>query len=117
MTKEEAETLLYRWGDWSRRHPGIGFSSISVLGRMIEQGPGAGHGDINQGIAMPDNIEHCEKAVCKMERQIRKAIVTKYIYRVAQADAAKRFHCGRAELRRRLDAGVMFLAGSVAFAT
>ena len=115
MTKEEAETLLYRWGDWSRRHPGIGFSSISVIGRMIEQGPGAGHGDVNQGIGMPDDIEHCEKAVCKMEILIKKDIVTKYIYRVSQIHAAKRLHCDRNEIRRRLDAGIMFLAGSMAF--
>ena len=115
MTKEEAETLLYRWGDWSRSNSNLDYSSMSIIGRMIEQGPGAGHADRNQEISMPDDIAHCEKMVCKMEKIIKKAVITKYVFRVSQADAAKRFHCDRNEVRRRLDAGAMFLAGSFAF--
>ena len=112
MTKEESETLLWKWGDWSRKTGGTG---KSILGRMIDQGPGAGHVDVNPPIAMPCNIEHCEKVICRMPTVIKKAVITKYVYRVSQSDAAKRFHCDRNEIRRRLDAGAMFLAGYFSF--
>lgn len=114
MTKEEAENLLLRWGDWSRSHSDLDYSSISIIGRMVEQGPGAGHADSNAEIAMPEDIAHCEKMVCRMSDIVKKAVKTKYVFRVTQEEAAKRLKCGRAEFRRRLDDGAMFLAGSLA---
>lgn len=116
MDKGEAESLLHRWGQWSRSHSGLDFSSLSIIGRMIEQGPGAGHAGTGQTISMPDDIAHCEKIICRMSKSIRKTLVSKYVFGLSQKELAKYYHCDRNEIRRRIDNGVMFLAGAIAFA-
>lgn len=114
MTKDSADDLLYRWGVWSWHHFGLGYPRENTIGRVMREGPGAGHSSVKADIPMPDDIALAERAVLKMEAETRKAIKCKYILKMTDKDGSKRCRCGRTEYRNRLDQGIMFLAGMLA---
>lgn len=108
----DAEVLLCRWGDWSRRNSDIGYSRISTIGKMMKEGGGAGYVSIAAGLAMPDDIAHAERIVCLVSIDIKRSLKAKYIWGLTERDAAEKFGCSRITHRQRIKNGIMFLAGS-----
>lgn len=112
--KREAEDLLFRWGRWSRDNPGLKFSSCSTLGRVIEEGPGAGQVSRGTQIPMPEPIELCEQIVLSMPSDLQDAIIAKYVHRLRDMDASKSIHHGITQYRVLVMNGVMWTAGYLA---
>ena len=104
----ESESMLWRWGCWSRENPR---SEISVLGRVKEEGAGAGHISTKPEIYMPPSVELVEHAILGMEDEIKTAIILKYHHRKNSKDGGKELHCHPRHFNRLISNGICFVAG------
>ena len=108
---KDAETLLRLWGRWSRDNPGLLISSVSVIGRCMQEGAGASHVRAKDVITMPTLVELTEAIVLEMSDDLRDAIVLKFVRKMYARDACKLVHCGTSEYYNRVNLGVMFTTG------
>jgi hypothetical protein len=69
---------LEAWGAWAKESEAHAWPSVTLLGRMIEQGPGAGQSS-KPPIAMPDEIAAVDAAVCRLNAIDKKAVQLYYI--------------------------------------
>ncbi len=109
-----ADDLLWRWGDWSRHYFGLGYPRESVIGRVMREGPGAGHATVKAEIPIPPDVARAESAVLAMDGHIRQAVKYCYIQRMTIRDGAKRCRCSQTEYRDRIKRAVGFVAGWLA---
>jgi hypothetical protein len=75
---KQVHLRLEAWGAWAKESEIRAWPSITILGRMMEQGSGAGQ----QGrppISMPEEISQVDAAVCKLGDIDRRAVKLYYI--------------------------------------
>ena len=110
QVKTDADHLLWNWGRWSRGNPGLLLSSRNILGRILDEGPGASHEHPGE-IPMPSLVQLIENIVLAMPIDMRNAVVMKYVRRFTDRDGCKRVKCGATEFRNRVNMGVSFTSG------
>jgi len=113
MDIKQADSLLARWGDWSRDNRHNGFSSICILYRTEKEGGGAAHSQEYQGIVMPDDIAKAEACILMMDNKTRFAVKLKYIGREIDLKACNRCRCGITTYRQLIERAKCFVAWSM----
>ena len=113
MDTTTAKERLQDWGDFMRGQPNHGFPTTSIIGRCIDDGPGASHDTGASSIETPPDIQHVEKVVLSMEPPIKKVIRHKYIFGHTQEETATLIGKSRPTVEKRLEAGVTYLAGTL----
>ena len=74
------EMRLGRWGRLARgRWENLGIGERSVLGRMIEEGPGAGQVSDWAAHHLPDDVVEVDGAVAKLPKRYRRAVKLHYL--------------------------------------
>lgn len=79
MSIETAEVMLYQWGAWVRGNDNLGFSSLSVIGRCIDEGPGASHSTVQGEPHMSVSVEVTEQAILEMPKVLQRVCKHRYI--------------------------------------
>jgi len=117
MTKEDAEQLLKNWADWSDSRDSLLFSSTN---HIVPAGEGSAAHSVAY-IPMPPKVELVEQIMvslkmseCRQLRQIYTAVKHVYIYKTSQITAATRMNCQRETISRRINEGIMYIAGRLA---
>ena len=110
MNKSDADTILARWGSWVRTHSDIGYNKENTIGRMMREGLGAGHSDLNLIENMPPEVEIAERIILKMSKEAQKAVKVKYLARLPNNDAAKKCRCNVDQYLSLVDKAVNFTA-------
>ena len=105
----EAEVLLSAWGCWNRGNASLDYPRLSVIGRVIEQGPGASHTTIPGEPDMSPAVQLVERFILTLKPPFRYAINHRYIYNSPDNYAAKRLHCSPDIYRNRLDSAAELL--------
>ena len=113
MTKEDAETLLTKWGEWQQGNQNIGYSPINTIGRLIEQGgDGASQSTTPVIPDMDDDVQRVENALNDIkDKRTHKVIRGIYIYEMSIRGMASDYGITRDEIKIRLDACANFIAG------
>lgn len=114
MNKDLAEVMLITWGDWSKHFMSLGIPRENIIKRMMIEGSGASHSASVQAISMPDSVSLTELIVGEMEKPIRDAVISKYVYDMSERSGGSRYKCGRYKFAQRINNGVMFVAGWMA---
>ena len=74
------EMRLGRWGRLARgRWENLGIGERSVLGRMIEEGPGAGQVSDWAAHHLPDDVVEIDQAVARLPKRRRRAVKLHYL--------------------------------------
>ena len=77
---DEVEVRLSHWGRKARgRYDSLGYAERSVLGRMIEEGPGAGQVSDWASQHLPDDVVEVDGAVAKLPKRYRRAVKLHYL--------------------------------------
>ena len=77
---DEVEVRLSYWGRKARgRYDSLGYAERSVLGRMIDEGAGAGQVSDWASQHLPDDVVEVDGAVAKLPRRYRRAVKLHYL--------------------------------------
>ncbi len=113
MSKQLAEGMLYQWGKWAHDNPGLLLSTINILGRVMDEGAGSSHVDVNPEIPMPDSVATTEKVVLLLDDDVQTPLILKYVKRMSPGQASKECHCHYREYNKLIQFGIYFLAGYI----
>ncbi len=113
MDAKEADELLDRWGIWSRSYHRIGWATTSILGRIAVEGHGAAHQTEYAGIPMADDVAQAEKSIAGMPFSMKRAVKSKYLWRLRDNDAAKRCYCGKTSYRAIIENAKWYLVANI----
>jgi hypothetical protein len=97
-----ADARLDTWAEWARDHVVKPWPSMTLLGRMIKQGP---RGAAQQGrppVTMPDEVAAVDKAVTQLSDLMRGVILAHYLTHAPSEVKAKSLHMSRAHFWRLL---------------
>lgn len=80
------------WGEWAKQCAENGWPPITLLGRMIKQGPNGASQTGKPPISMPDEIAETDAAVAKLCEIDKRAIVGYYTKWEPIEALARRLH-------------------------
>ena len=112
MNEEQAQLILDEWGEWQQNSGvSLGISTINSIGRLIEQGAGAGQ---STGPVTPDmtpRIQLAEDAIKLMPKRTQKLVRAKYIYGWSIDRTVSEYGWSKTEVRLGLPAAINFFMG------
>ena len=79
------------WGRWAKDRPVGDWPERTVLGRLIEEGPGAGHQTAHGG-DMPEGIAETDAAIAHLSGDEKRVVVTFYTRWEPRPVMARRLH-------------------------
>jgi hypothetical protein len=113
MNEDQVTSILDEWGKWQQNGGGsLDISTINAIGRLMEQGDGAGQ---STGPVTPDmtpRIQAAEDAINMMPPRTQKVLRAKYIYGWS-IDRTVSEYSGftKTEVRQRIPAAINFFMG------
>ena len=102
VSSSSAEVMLMSWGQWQRGHPSLGFPRLSVLGRVILEGPGASHATVLGEAHMPWQVEITERCVLEMPKTIQRVCKHRFIGDEPDHVVMKKLRLTQGELEQRI---------------
>ena len=100
------EIRLGRWGRMARgRWENLGIGERSVLGRMIDEGPGAGQVSDWSAHHLPDDVMEVDGAVAKLPKRYRRAVKLHYLTEWPTEVKAGILHTSRRSFYLLINAG------------
>ena len=112
MTKEEAEQVLFQWGEWQKGAESLLLSKTNLLAKKGVPGR-----KFVQSVLpdMSEEVQFADVTICKMPLRTRKVLKAYYIFDMSQEQISTNYDgYSRNEVRVRLEAGANFLAGAIA---
>lgn len=104
--------LLDEWGKWCREHPGA-WPKRTVMGRLIEEGPGSGSSGGIKPVAIPERVMILDRVVAQMPRSPRAVVRNFYLKGGRDEDCAKRMRMAIRRFKRLLRSGRLAAAGTL----
>ena len=114
MTIEAAEAMLMQWGRWNAGNVGPRETKVNILGRCIDEGPGASHSTVLGEPHMPRSVEIVEACCLQMPKPMLRACKHRYIGNEADEWAARKLKVSVDIYQSRINQAVHFLADFVA---
>lgn len=104
--------MVWGWGI-SKMGIDVGWGK-SLLGRMIDEGPGASASTAPVlAIDSPPDVMIAAYIIDKLEDDVQHVLKQRYVKRASDRVGAHRLNCSRAEYRRRLHCGIWCVAGGL----
>jgi hypothetical protein len=101
--QQRADERLYEWARWSRGGDWIGLPSVTVLGRVMEQGVlGAGQSG-RPTMDIPEHIAEVDRAVSQLAEPLRNVCKAQYLTRGDLPVKARRLKISRNSFKSRLE--------------
>jgi hypothetical protein len=90
---------LANWGRWAKQYEAGGWPSLTLLGRLMKEGPtGAAHGT-RPPIAMPEDIARVDTGVARLAPILRRVVYVQYVEAAHLPRELKARKCGMRESR------------------
>ena len=106
-------TFLEEWGKWCREHPGA-WPKRTVMGRVIEEGPGSGSGNTGvKPVVIPERVLILDRVVAQLPRSPRAVVRNFYLLGGRDEDCAKRMRMAISRFKALLRAGRLAVAGQM----
>jgi hypothetical protein len=94
---------LAEWGKWCRQHPGA-WPKRTVMGRIIEEGPGSGTSGIRP-VVIPERVLLLDRVVAQLPRSPRAVVRNFYLKGGRDEHCAKRMRMKISRFKRLLRRG------------
>jgi hypothetical protein len=104
--------LLDEWGRWCRSHPGA-WPKRTVMGRIIEEGPGSGGSGGIKPTVIPERVLVLDRVVAQLPRSPRAVVRNYYLIGGRDEDCAKRMRMAISRFKRLLRGGRLAVAGEL----
>ena len=113
MSIEQAEVMLLAWGEYMRGGSNNG-SGVSILGRIIDEGPSASHSTITGLPHMPKIVEIVECCMLEIPKPMLRACKYRFIGLEPDEIAAKKQRVSLDIYQSRINQAVHFVSDYVA---
>ena len=108
ITPASAEVMFLQWGQWVRGNESNGLTT-NIIGRCIDEGPGASHSTVQGESHMSETVETVERCVLVMPKVIRRVCMHRFVGNEPDYLAIKKLKCGQRTYENRINAAIHFL--------
>ena len=106
----EAEVMLLAWGSWQRGNEHNGYSTINILGRIIDEGCGASHSTTTREPHMSASVEIAEYCILHMTKPLQRVCKHKFIGLEPDIVAAKKLRTTLDIYQTRVNQAILVVA-------
>src|ERR1700735_373914 len=100
--EQKAEQRMREWGKWSARGGWLGYPSVTILGRLIRQGPGASQVG-RSPTELPEEVAETDAAVSQLTPILKFVCIEQYCGHGDLPSQDKRLELSREAFKSKLE--------------